>query len=281
MKRIMVGVDGSSAGSAALRWGGALARAAGTELTAVHAYRRPYAEIPSSEHARMLEERREIVGRWLQPVVEAGTRARFDVIEGDPRLVLTHAADRDESELLVLGRTGRSGGPGFLHLGSVVEHVAHDTQRPLAVIPSDAPGAITRVVLGVDGSPASAAAVEWCAEVAGAVAAEVVAVTVEEPIAEWTPNWDERNWRRDAERSLHAWATPLAEAHVAVETIPAEHLYPADGLLGVAAARGADLLVIGTRGAGGFLGLRFGGLAMKVLHRASLPLVLVPPALEV
>jgi nucleotide-binding universal stress UspA family protein len=40
----------------------------------------------------------------------------------------------------------------------------------------------------------------------------------------------------------------------------------------------ADLLVIGTRGAGRFSGVRIGGVAMKVLHQASLPVVLVPPA---
>ncbi len=281
MERVMVGVDGSAAATAALRWGGALAAATGAELVAVHAYRRPYAEIPVAEHERMLVERAEIIDRqWVRPAVEAGAEVRSLIVEGDPRSLLPATADDEDVDLLVLGRTGRRAGPGFLHLGSVVEHVAHEARRPLAVIPSDAPVPSRLIVLGVDGSAEAAAATAWCSEVASAFGGFVVAVTVDEPIAEWTPNWDERNWRRGAERDLATWISPLTQAGIEVDAVPTENLYPADGLLGVAAARTADLLVIGTRGAGGFFGLRFGGVAMKVLHRASLPLVLVPPPEE-
>lgn len=80
----------------------------------------------------------------------------------------------------------------------------------------------------------------------------------------------------DAERDIDAWATPLAEAGVSVTAIAQRDLHPADGLLGVAAPRKADLLVAGTRGLGGFSSLRAGSVALEVLHRAGLPLVPVP-----
>jgi nucleotide-binding universal stress UspA family protein len=69
----------------------------------------------------------------------------------------------------------------------------------------------------------------------------------------------------------------LREAGIDVATIASEDRHPADGLLAVASANKADVIVLGTRGAGGFDGLRLGGFALRVLHRARLPLVLVPP----
>jgi nucleotide-binding universal stress UspA family protein len=277
MKRMLVGVDGSAAGFAAIRWSAGIAVATGSKFTAVHAFRRPYAEIGVEDLDRMLEERHAIVDRWLEPAVEAGATVRTEVIEGDPRMVLTDLAQREQADLLVVGRSGQGGAPGLLHIGSVVEHIAHEAARPLAVIPVEVGETIDRIVVGVDGSASSSAAVSWVAELAPLVGAEVVAVLVEEPILEWTPTWDDRNWRRDAVRELETWTAPIKAAGVDLDLVPVENLYPADGLMGLAAGRGADLLVVGTRGTGGFLGLRFGGVAMKLLHRASLPLVMVPP----
>jgi nucleotide-binding universal stress UspA family protein len=278
MTRIVVGIDGSDAGAAALRWAGNLSASSGARLSAVHAFAVPYAEVPPGEQQRLVAERREIVAReWLRPVEELGVTVDGETTEGDPRWVLPEAAESAGADLLVIGRSGRGGGPGFLHLGSVVEYLAHHTRVPLAVIPPFVHGPIRRIVVGVDGSEASRAAVDWCARYAPSLGATVLATAVREPIFEWTPSWDPNNWRRATERHIQDWVEPLTDAGVAVEAIADENLNPADGLLGVASARSADLLVLGTRGAGGFLDLRFGGVAMKVLHRASLPLVLVPP----
>ena len=279
MERFMVGLDGSKASEAALRWVSRLAATSGAELLAVHAYVNPYAEVTPEDHETMLAERASLLaGEWTHDTAEEfGVTIGTEVLEGDPRSSLLARVDEDPPDLLVLGRSGRGGGPGFLHLGSVVEHAAHHARYPLAVIPSDSGAAIRRIVLGVDGSESSAAAVSWCAEFAAATGADILAVSVREPILEWTPAWDDDNWRRDVEREIETWTKPIAAAGVHVEPIASENLHPADGLLGVASGRNADLIVLGTRGAGGFAGLRFGGVAMKVLHRTSLPLVLVPP----
>ena len=278
MKRIMVGLDGSAASTAAVRWTATLASATGAELVGLHAYRNPYAEVPVDEHERMLAERAQIIDQqWLRPAVEAGVRVRSQIVEGDPRRMLPATAQDGDVDLLVLGRGDQGVKPGFFHLGSVVEHIAHDARQPLAVIPADATAISREIVLGLDGSTAAEAATAWCRETARAVGAHVVAVMVREPILEWTPSWDDQNWRRDTEHDLAKWTAHLTEAGLDVALAPTENLHPVDGLLGIAAGRGADLLVIGTRGAGGFFGLRFGGVAMKMLHRATIPLVMVPP----
>lgn len=278
MQRIVVGVDGSKASEQALAWAGRLAAARGDELVMVHAQRRPYAEIPPAEAMRMLADRREVVEReWSVPATELGVTPRTIVDDDDARALVAKTAEQQDAALIVLGRAGAGGGPGFLHLGSVVEHAAHHVTRPLAVIPGEAERPVRRILLGVDGSPESDAAVRWCAGFARAVGAAVVAVTVAEPPAEWTPASSDENWRRSAERDMHRWVSPLTDAGIPVECVVVEELRPVDGLLRTADDTDADVVVIGTRGAGGFTGLRFGGVAMKILHRCELPLVLVPP----
>jgi nucleotide-binding universal stress UspA family protein len=108
--------------------------------------------------------------------------------------------------------------------------------------------------------------------------ADVVAVAVQEPYLEWTPRSTRNSWRGDIEQEIEQWIAPISATGVAVTSIVERDLHAANGLIGVASAHHGDLLVIGTRGAGGFTGLRLGGVAMKVLHGVAIPLVLVPPA---
>ncbi|MGB5759886.1 MAG: universal stress protein [Acidimicrobiales bacterium] len=278
MQRFVVGVDESAAAAAALRWAGGLAATAGAEIVAVNAFPNPWAEMRPEDQERLIDDRQQLLaGEWTRPATDAAASVRTTLRQGDPRDVLLTVAEAEEADLVVLGRTGGGGGPGFLHLGSVVEHAAHHLGRPLAVIPSTASGPIERIILGVDGSADSLVAVNWCAELARVTEATVVAVSVWEPYIEWTPSSSAANWRRDLELRIAEWVTPISEAGVTVEYVAQRDLHPCDGLLGVASARAGDVLVLGARGAGGFLGLRVGGVAMKVLHRASMPVVLVPP----
>jgi nucleotide-binding universal stress UspA family protein len=277
MKRFVVGVDGSAAAAAALQWAGALAGVTGAEIVAVNSFEKPWAEFTLADHERLVEERHRLLGgAWIRPTIDTGVSVRTVVRNGDPRDVVLSVARDEGADLVVLGRTGEGGGPGFLHLGSVVEHAAHHTSLPLAVIPSTASGPIERIVLGIDGSAHSTLAVDWCANLAKATNATVVAMTVWEPYLEWTPASSPYNWRRDLERQLAKWAAPISDAGTTVEYVIQRDLHPSDGLLGVASARSGDVLVVGARGAGGFSGLRAGGVAIKVLHRASLPVVMVP-----
>lgn len=275
--RIAVGTDGSAVGAAALRWAAQLANASGAEILAINAYQNPFSEMHPENRDRLVAEREDRMdGPWIAPAVSTGAPVRSIVVHGDPRSVLLDVAEAEAADLIVLGRTGAGGGPGFLHLGSVVEHAAHRTSIPLAVIPASDAHQIERIVVGVDGSTASLGAVRWAGEVARVLGASVVAVEVEEPYMEWTPATSPANWRRDAERRIEEWTAPLTETGLSVTVVAQRDLHPADGLLGVAGAQQGDLLVLGTRGTGGFTGLRAGGVALKVVHKANLPVVLVP-----
>ncbi len=259
-----------------MRWAGRVATACGSDVVAVHCFVPPWSEVSPEDHDRLVGERRAALeAEWTEPATESGAVVRSVVKDGDPRDILLGVARTEDAELVVVGREGQAGSPGFLHIGSVAEHLAHHVDRPLAVVPASGTNPIQRIVIGLDGSAASNAAVQWCIPVAKAFGADVVAVTVIEPYPERSGATTLPR-RQRAGLQLAEWTTPLTEAGIAVELVVQGDLHPADGLLGTATARGGDLIVIGTRGLGGFSGLRVGGVAMKVLHRATAPLVLVP-----
>ena len=274
MTRFIVGVDGSRGGEAALRWATRLAVASDAEIVAVNAYERRYSEMPPDMLEQELADREQLLSaEWTRPAVEAGVRVHTEVHERDPRDMIDRACD--DAALVVLGRTGNGTEPGVFHLGSVVEHVAHHCPVPLAVIQPHGSERVERIVVGVDGSGESSAAIRWCATHAGRFQADVLAVQVGQ--TEQQPKGP-HDWRVSTEVEIGRWTEPIASAGHEVTPLAIRGLRPAEALVGIAAEGPPSLLVIGTRGTGGFLGLRVGGVAMKVLHRATTDLVLVPPA---
>lgn len=268
---VFVGVDGSDASAAALRFGAELAARSGATLVAVHACDRPDTVLTRKAYLAFLAERQAFVEReWVRPII-GDVEATVDVHQGDPRDIsyLAHEAD---AGVLVLGRTGSDGGPGFLHLGSVVEHAAHNSLLPLAVIPSYPEAPFARIVIGVDGSSKSAAAIAWCNETGLTKDADVTAVLVNS-----APSSSSPKEAADEEGELTRWTTSMTDAGANVRHIVQHSKHPADGFLAAAVECNGSVLVLGTRGRGGFLGLRIGGVALKVLHRTTLPLVLIPP----
>jgi nucleotide-binding universal stress UspA family protein len=278
MKQILVGVDGSAASAAALRFATQIAVEEGAEITAVHAYQRPYSELSPDERERRRADCSDVLERiWVRPAIDAGVIVHQRIHEGDPREIVD-IANSEGADLVVLGRTGSGTGPALLHLGSVVEYAAHHVHAALAVIPPFVALPFARIAIGVDGSPEAASAIDWCVDHRSMRNADVLAVFVEAPVIDPIETSESDGWRRDVEHQIVKWTAGLSEAGVSVTPIAKRDIHPADGLVGVAAARRADLLVVGTRGAGRFSGIRIGGVAMKVLHQAPLPIILVPPA---
>src|ERR1044071_7511730 len=182
VKRILVGVDGSAASLDALRWAVRLAGAVDSDVTAVNAFvpdtselSRDYAEVLRAEAERRLAD-------WCAAGTGGGSVDSL-LVEGDPNALLDAAAKG--ADLLVVGTRG-AGGFAHLHLGSVAHHLAHHTEVPLAIVPTTAADDhVKRIVVGVDGSPGSAAAVRFCAALAPLLAVTVVAVSADEPFADW------------------------------------------------------------------------------------------------
>jgi nucleotide-binding universal stress UspA family protein len=137
------------------------------------------------------------------------------------------------------------------------------------------------LVVGADGSEGSRRALDWTALVAEEADSQVLAVHVltyyRELLRDVTPD-TMRTWRRDLEEELRSqWVEPLITSGVDFRTRVVEGESPAEGLLEVADAERANLVIVGAQGHGGFADRMLGGVSYRVTHRARRPVVVVPP----
>jgi len=98
-----------------------------------------------------------------------------------------------------------------------------------------------------------------------------------EPLAEWVPESDPRSWHRAAEHQMESeWVAPLRAAGVAVRTRIITDIHPVAASAKAVDDEGGGLLVVGTRGLSGVVGLRLGRVPIQLVHHTQLPVVLVP-----
>ncbi|MPY94597.1 MAG: hypothetical protein GEV08_16510 [Acidimicrobiia bacterium] len=134
-----------------------------------------------------------------------------------------------------------------------------------------------RIMVGTDGSESAGAALRWAGALAGATGAQLlVAHSYLPPQAELDPGFDAR-CRADAEQALAGW---ISQAGVA-SAIPVLVEGDARETLGdLASEQRADLLVLGSRGGGGFSRLGLGSVAHHVAHHVGCSIAVVPVGSE-
>ncbi|MCC5036968.1 universal stress protein [Streptomyces sp. WAC 00631] len=133
------------------------------------------------------------------------------------------------------------------------------------------------VVAGIDGSRPGLAAAEWAAAEAEArgTALRLVHVALPEPAER--PARGTETWRLGAERMVRGAVTEITRRRPGLDVVGEQATgVPAAAL--AAACGSAGLLVLGTRGLGGFEGLALGSVALELAGRAPCPVVLVPAA---
>jgi len=133
------------------------------------------------------------------------------------------------------------------------------------------------IVVGVDGSESSKEALRWAARQAQITGAKLLAVmTWEYPTSfGWAPPYPtEFDPELDTQKALGAIVEEAlgADRPVEVESIVVEG-DPATELL--EAAKGADLLVVGSRGHGAFTGMMLGSVSQRCMTHASCPVMVV------
>ena len=143
-------------------------------------------------------------------------------------------------------------------------------------------GAAGRIVVGVDGSTASMAAVKWAVDEGELRGAAVQAVMAwQNPVIYNPPNVMAVSTLVSGDDVAAAASTEVAR--IAAEAgqgrevqITGEALegHPAQVL--ISAARDAALLVVGSRGHGGFVGALIGSVSQHVVAHASCPVVIIP-----
>ena len=139
------------------------------------------------------------------------------------------------------------------------------------------------IVVGIDGSQRSARALEWALRQGAVRHAAVTVLTVHMvPASPWTgnpvilagdPAEQERVFKAADEltQQVASRLGGLRPEHVTVRAVTG---YPAKELID--ASRDADLVVVGSRGAGGFARLMAGSVSSQVVQHAHCPVVVVP-----
>lgn len=139
------------------------------------------------------------------------------------------------------------------------------------------------IIVGVDGSPASEGALDWALAEAALRGSRVVALAVS--ALPWSLGYDpdghvdrERvaaERRGEVEAAVAASRARVGVDHE-VEVEARVQLDERPAFILITAAAEAELLVVGSRGRGGFKGLLLGSVSTACVHHASCPVVVVP-----
>ena len=284
---IVVGVDGSPSSKCAVRWAAETAAHHGDPLLLVAAATIPVAYgafgMPQSffddqhlEGNRRLHE----ADRIAHEAAPDGLSVTSELATG--RAIETLLELSRTARLVVLGSRGLGEFSGGV-LGSVTSALAHHAHSSVAVIRQwprhKDPTAQGAVVVGVDGSAFSEPAVAAAFDEASLRGADLivlhawtdVTLSTVSPLEQGLP-WASIETEEQARltESLSAWRQQFPDVGVRtviVQDRPLRHLQ--------SYADTAQLLVVGSRGRGGFTDMLLGSTSTALLYTAQCPLLIV------
>lgn len=277
----VVGLDGSPAADHALAWARAFAAETDAEVRAVMTWEVPLSmlsTVPLGPMTSPVEVAKDAARDTLAAAVErakGGPGPITTVLRHGPAVstLLAEVAEHD-ADLVVVGTRGL-GPVRRVLLGSVSARVARDAPCPVAVVPLGAPvGSSGPIVVGVDGSAGSVAALRWAAD---ATDGPIHAVHVME--YPFGPDYavdglvfrgHEAFGHDVVERTV---AEALGERPDVTTTVTSGDAR--DVLNQVATTLRASAIVVGARGGAGLAGL--GSIATSVASHADVVVVVVPP----
>ncbi|AMU66328.1 universal stress protein [Mycobacteroides abscessus] len=282
---VAVGVNGTPSSDAAIRWATQEAAMRNEALTLISVFGMQHVHTHDEELREEIYQWRErqaeiLLEKALQlaqavPDAQAKVRTRTHIEYGHPVPGLIEASKN--MRMLVVGSRG-------LHqldrvfLGSVSTGVLHHARGPVAVIRDGydvdrgAP-----VVLGVDGSPASEAAIAIAFDEASQREAPLIAIHAWGVRSFFGPDVDPDALEGEAKEilaeRLAGWQERYPDVHVVrrvVGELPDQHL--------IEASTRAQLVVLGSHGRGGFTGMMLGSVSSAVVHGIDAPAIVVRPS---
>ncbi|ADU47985.1 UspA domain-containing protein [Intrasporangium calvum DSM 43043] len=297
---IVVGYDGSAASVLALDWAIETARERGRPLTIVHGISTTGTGFPAMD----LAQAQPLFERTAREIVADGARRAEKVLEVnqiETQYWLGSAAGQiieasRDADLVVVGSRGRGRLLGGL-LGSTSYAVTAHSHCPVVVVRGPAgedvedlpepsrPDPEHPVLVGSDESPGSQRAVDAAAEVAAQSGARLTIVRVAEPVipSTWTVieagaggaaledpdtilGWAREGVEREGER--------VRRTHPSLD-VTTEAVLGDPGSVLAGLGQDAGLVVVGSRGRGGFTGMLLGSVSHRVIHDAVCPVMVV------
>jgi len=277
---VLVGVDGSPESRAALEWAAREAVLRNRPLHLTHVFLWPVTSVPSITGPIDTGDWQR-VGALLTEALQH-VNALFPELDVTTSLTLGRVASSlirmgHEAAMIAVGHRGHGGFVG-LQLGSVAVQVSAHAPCPVAVVRHPEPATGQGVVVGIDGPRGSEPALEFAFEEAARRGVRLTAVhawTVPSGAAEGLPAvYDIDAVQADEERLLAEILTSWQEKYPGVD-VDRVVLHGAPAKVLIDAAAGAELVIVGSRGRGGFAGLLLGSVSQAVLHHAPCPVVVV------
>ena len=161
-------------------------------------------------------------------------------------------------------------------------HATVNKRRADSIGP-ESEGQMSGVIVGIDGSHHSSHALDWAMAEAALRGADLTVMTVNPVTASYwsgqpapVPGDEHKveEIRTAAQDAVSKAAAALGSQQPRSVTVVAVSGFPAKTLID--ASDGADLLVVGSRGGGGFGSLFLGAISSQVVHHAKCPVVVIP-----
>ncbi len=279
MKSILVCTDGSRHGDTACDYAIALARNLKAQLTGVHVLDSRMLEGPlmadisgwigAQPYGSQLQQFREMLEQKGNVIIEAfndrcakaGLDAEGVIRMGHPSRVLIEEETR--AEMIILGQRGNHADLVGEALGSTAERVVRHSIKPCMVTPSSF-REINKIMAAYDGSPHASQALHEAIELAQALQAELIILTVAE--------------QDDAERmnEISREGMRLAEAHECrAVNLVSEDTRSSRAVIDNANEQGCDLIVMGAYGHSRIREMILGSTTTYVMTHADVPVMLV------
>jgi nucleotide-binding universal stress UspA family protein len=244
------------------------------------------------------DEAKAIVAHGAAVASAAGLRAETAIVgaSGAPWRGIRRLARERDAAIVVCGSRGL--GPfSRAAIGSTSSGLLHHADRPVLVVPEGGGGLAGPVIVGYDGSKASAAAVALAAEqfpLRRKIVVNVWESLVQHSLGgralESAPIESARSMTEELDACFDAIATDIAAQGAHLAHGDGESAIPRaveaagsawHGLLAAARAAGAALIVVGSRGRGAVASTVLGSVSSGLVHNADVPVLVLPDAADI
>jgi nucleotide-binding universal stress UspA family protein len=283
-RRIVVGMDSSPEAASALDWA---QHNAGPDdsIVVVRAWEIPALVMPYAPGAVFPYDFEQLAKSALEESVDGRADARIETLlrRGHPGDAIVDAAA--DADLIVVGHRGDS--RIALMLGSTANYVLHRATCPVVIVRGSGGTSVRRVLVGVDAHDMevdgadvneSVRALQWAYQLSDVEHIRVIHGWFLPPIVmgmfATTPNVDVEAMDKAAMRSIKLVIEAAGPAPDDVAVVPEVERAPGGQAL-IKASSGADLVVVGSRGRGGFAGLLLGSTSAEVAAHSQAPVVVV------
>ena len=288
---ILVGVDGSKESFAAVKWAAERSKIRSCKLHIICTYAvASYAAATLDggyavlDDAALKEGASQIVKQGVDLAKEVGAPDVHGLVEaGDPAGILIDMSR--EVDLIVVGSRGGGGFADRL-LGTVSSALPAHAHCPVVIVPRHTSGKafspVERIVVGSDGSEGATSALKRAVDEAELWDARLTAVAAV-PMATgttmmaWLPaNIDRDKLLKDVKEGLDKAVDAALDGRQRKVARHALDGSPSSLLIEFSTA--VDLVVVGTRGRGGFAGILLGSTSQTVIAHSTCPVMVVPSA---